>query len=840
MILSKTIAEEFISNPKKIELHKYSDIDIDAAKILQKSKFYKIDLSGIANLNSDKLKIIVKYRGWLKLDGLEEIDDNKAEILANHIGGLSLNSIKSIQPKTFQKLIKINGDIYLYGLKDIEKDSLIHIKETEGRVVFNKFLSSNNEVKNYLDKCLKYKIDIIDKLLTKEHAMSILNNYYNKRKLSDFDTITKEAAKYLASRKENELKLNGIKRIDDETMNELIKFRFDNTFTEEQMTYSSKLSIELNSLTLVSDNALINLFTNFKGHLIRLNGLTKISDSVAESISKYRYEVFLDGVLELSNNASYFLSIKSGLKGNNRISLKGLKKINVEVANNLSKYLGGLHLDGLCDLGSSELSELSKYRGIYYGDRVLLPLPTITKITSKMAVEMAKFEFPLILSGLTELDSECAKILSEGKTSYISFDGLLEISEKSLLQFKNKKINLSFNGIKKLNSEIAQLIPNLSLGNELSFKEIRQIRFDDLIHLQKSKFNLFFKEIDYLDSKSLEFLNSSETNRIKIEFLKEFPVDNLDIILNLGFGFLVPESQMNDSFFDTIIDFIRKDRYNIQKIKATNLDIVKDRLLLYLTDKKNFEILDILNPNMNGNPVCLDTLKSVNRKVLLLIKLIFERFGSKNDNSIYLNNITDIDYDSLCELKEISELNEFYSMQLNGIEYLDESKIEILSKCNTAVLSLNSLKEVPINSGKYLSNISGRSTKDLITEKHIQVGTNTKKLCLNGLTKLSRQFSEELKTFKGELELNGIENLDIEVIDLIENCNKDLCLKLQGMKNLDDTDIKHISNFKGKTIYLNNDTLFISNQGIEYLTKLNSMFINSDDYKRLEKYSEIK
>lgn len=840
MILSKTIAENFISEPAKIELNKYSDIDIDAAKILQKSKHYKLDLSGINTLNNDKLKYIVKYKGWLILNGLKELDDNKAEILSNHIGGLSLNSLLMIEPNVFQKLVKKSGDLYLCGLQEVKKDSLIHLKNTNGRVVFNKKLMLNNEVQNYLHNCIKYKEDVIDKLLTKEHAMSVFNNYYNKKSLSDFNAITKEAAKYVASRKENELKLNGIISIDDETMNELVKFRSDNTFTEEQMTYYSKLSIELNSLTIVSDSALINLFTNFKGHLIRLNGLTKISDSVAESISKYRYEVFLDGVLELSNKASYFLSIKLGLKGNNRISLKGLKTINVDVARNLSNYSGGLYLDGLSEITSLELSELGKYKGIYYGNRVNLSLPNIKNITPKMAIEMAKFEFPLILSGLTELDNECAKILSVGKTSYISFDGLSEISEKALIHFINKKINLSFSGIKTLNSEVAQLIPNLSLENDLIFKEIREIHLEDLMHLQKSNFTIYFNQIDYIDSKSLEFLNSSEGNRIKIEFLKDFPLENLDIILKLGFGFSVEVSKMNDAFFNTIIDYIKKDRYNIQNIKATNLDIVKDQLLLYLAEKKDFEILDIINPNMNGNPVCFNTLSCINRKVMSLIKIIFERYGNKNENSLYLNNISDIDHDTLFELKEICEQNEFYSINLNGINYLDESRLEILCKCSTGVLSLNSLKEVPINAGKYLANLSGRSTKDIITEKYIQVGINTKTLCLNGLSKLSSQFSDDLKKFDGVLELNGITNLDIEIIDLIENCNKKLYLKLQGMDNLDDDDIKHISNFKGKTICLNNDTLFITNQGIEYLTKLNSISMNPDDYKKLEKYREIK
>lgn len=840
MLLNKSIAEKYIVDPNKTDLSEYSEIDLDAAKIICKSKYYKLDLSGITEFSIEAIKQIVKFKGWLILNGLKELDDNKAEILSNHIGGLSLNSLLSIETSVFQKLVNKSGDLYLYGLQKIKKDSFIHLKQINGRVVFNKILMSNNEVQNYLHNCIRYKEDVIDKLLTKEHAMSIFNNYYNKKTLSDFDTITKEAAKYVASRKENELILNGIKSIDDETMNELIKFRSDNTFTEEQMTKYSKLSIELNSLTIVSDNALINLFTNFKGHLIRLNGIKKISDSVAESISKYRYEVFLDGVLELSNKASEFLSIKQGLKGNNRISLKGLKTINVEVARNLSNYSGGLYLDGLSEITSLELSELGKYKGIYYGNRVNLSLPNIKSITPKMAIEMAKIEFPLILSGLTELDNECAKILSEGKTSYISFDGLSEISEKSLKHFISKNISLSFSGIRTLESEIAQLIPILSHGNYLSFKEIREIRYEDLTRIQKSNLSIYFNQIDYLDSKSLELLNSCETKRIKIEFLKDFPIDNLDIILNLGFGFSVEESKMNDTFFDTIIDYIKKDRYNIQNIKAINLDVVKDQLLLYLADKKDFEILDILNPNMNGNPVCFNTLNSINRKMMILIKLIFERFGNKNGMSLYLNNITDIDLDTLYELKEISERNEFYSINLNGINYLDESRLEILCKCRTGVLRLNSLKEVPINAGKYLANLSGKFTKEIVTEKYIQVGNNTKTLCLNGLSKLSSQFSDVLKTFDGELELNGITNLDIEIIDLIENCNKDLYLKLQGIDNLDDDDIQHISNFKGKTIYLNNDTLFITNQGIEYLTKLNSISMNPDDYKKLEKYREIK
>jgi hypothetical protein len=837
MKLTKNVAESFIKDPKNIDLSVYTEIEIDASKILQKSKFYKLNLSGLTHISNEVLKSLVKFKGWLILNGLAEIDDVKADIISSHIGALSLDTLKTIESSVFQKLINKSGDIYLHGLNDINKDCLSFIKQTTGRLVFNKSLSSNKGIKTYLDACIKYQADTTDKLLTKEDAMSILSNYNNKKSLSDFEVITKDAAKYVASRKENDLKLNGITCIDDDKMNELVKFRSDNTFTEAQMTNYSKLSLELNGLIDVSEGALINLFTNFKGHLIRLNSIKHISDSVAEAISNYRYEVFLDGIETLSEKASYLLSIKPGLTRNNRISLNGLKKINAEVAENLSRFSGGLHLEGLSELSKEVTEKLSNYKGTYYSDRIQLPLPSIKSINLEIAKELSKIEFPLILSGLTHLDNECAKVLSNSKTKYISLDGLEEINPQALSHFKGKDINIRLGGIKNLNIEIADVLSNLKSENSLSFNAIREFSMEVLEKLQECNYDIYFKEIDFLDSISLEYLKSCKTNRIKIELLNNFPIANTDIILELGFGFSIEPEIMNEQFFEAITNFIKKDRYNFQKIKATNFEALKDQLILHLANKKDFETLDLINPNMNGNPASFNTLKFVNKSVMELIKAVITRYGN-DSKSIYLNNIIEIDLESLLVLKEISEIVELYSINLNGLNSLDEKKLEILSSCKTGVLSLNSLKDIPLHAGKHLSKISGKSTKTIETEKYIQVGTTTKRLNLNGLEKLDEEFANALKHFDGELELNGINKIDNNIIDLIENCNRNLYLKLKGICELDNEEVNHISKFNGKSVDLNNNELYISEQGIEYLAKLDSITLYSDYYKKLEKFRE--
>ena len=392
-------------------------------------------------------------------------------------------------------------------------------------------------------------------------------------------------------------------------------------------------------------------------------------------------------------------------------------------------------------------------------------------------------------------------------------------------------------GIKKLNIEIADVLSNLKSENSLSFNAIREFSMEILEKLQECNYDIYFKEIDFLDSISLKYLKSCKTNRIKIELLNNFPIANADTILELGFGFSIEPEIMNEQFFEAITNFIKKDRYNFQKIKATNFEALKDQLILHLANKKDFETLDLINPNMNGNPASFNTLKFVNKSVMELIKAVITRYGN-DSKSIYLNNIIEIDLESLLVLKEISEIVELYSINLNGLNSLDEKKIEILSLCKTGVLSLNSLKNIPLNSGKHLTKISGKSTQTIETEKYIQIGTSTKRLNLNGLEKLDKEFAYALKHFDGELELNGIKNLDNEIIDLIENCSKNLYLKLQGICELDDEEVNHISNFKGKSIDINNENLYISEQGIEYLAKLDSIRIYPDYYKKLEKFRE--
>jgi hypothetical protein len=195
--------------------------------------------------------------------------------------------------------------------------------------------------------------------------------------------ITIEAAE-LFSRHEEGLALDGLTELSDAVAESLSK---------HQGEY-----INLSSLTELSDAAAESL-SKLKGDLAL--GVTEISDAAAESLSKHQGILDLSGLTDLSDAAAESLSKHQGILG-----LGGLTNLSNATAESLSKHQGRLGLSGLTMLSDAAAESLSKHQGA-------LELGGLTELSDAAAESLSKHQGDLELRGLTMLSDVAAEALSK-------------------------------------------------------------------------------------------------------------------------------------------------------------------------------------------------------------------------------------------------------------------------------------------------------------------------------------------------------------------------------------------------------------------------------------------
>ena len=105
------------------------------------------------------------------------------------------------------------------------------------------------------------------------------------------------------------------------------------------------------------DDAAAESLSKHKGEL-HLDGLTKLSGAAAESLSKYKGDLVLSGLTELSDAVAESLS-----KHNGWLELNGLTELSDAAAESLSKHNGELYLWNLTELSDAAIESLSNHKG---------------------------------------------------------------------------------------------------------------------------------------------------------------------------------------------------------------------------------------------------------------------------------------------------------------------------------------------------------------------------------------------------------------------------------------------------------------------------------------------
>jgi WD40 repeat protein len=200
-------------------------------------------------------------------------------------------------------------------------------------------------------------------------------------------------------------------------------------------------SVDLSQFSSIEEAAAEKLLA---GHLggwrLVLDGLTTLSDSVAEILSKHKGDLSLGGLKELSDAAAKSLAKKiagelifwSEELDEKVTMLRG--PITMEIAD---QYLKG---DGSVQLSHFSSIEEAAAEKLLTGHDLLgwpLELDGLTTLSDAAAESLSKYEGRLHLDGLTELSDAAAEILSKYKGD-LSLYGLKKLSDAAAKSLAKK------------------------------------------------------------------------------------------------------------------------------------------------------------------------------------------------------------------------------------------------------------------------------------------------------------------------------------------------------------------------------------------------------------------
>ena len=180
---------------------------------------------------------------------------------------------------------------------------------------------------------------------------------------------------------------------------------------------SRSKSMDLDSKTLKTLTVAVarKLVKNQPDWII-LNGLTRISDKVAEVLGSGAGSLYLEGLSDLSPRAAAALARRKWAIGNflsprkfNDLLLNGLPSISVETAEALAGYEGYLMLDGLAQLSDDVAAALAKFKGTN------LDLDGLQILSNKGLATLAAAGMERLSFGFKSISEEQAEILSAYK-----------------------------------------------------------------------------------------------------------------------------------------------------------------------------------------------------------------------------------------------------------------------------------------------------------------------------------------------------------------------------------------------------------------------------------------
>ena len=213
------------------------------------------------------------------------------------------------------------------------------------------------------------------------------------------------------------------------------------TLTKElaEKYFKARFSVDLATFHYIEDEAakIISKKENSCG--LQLDGLCELSEKSAVFLARHVDTIFLNGLPKISDSVALMLAKHKG----GGLFLNGLTSLSESSAEALGKYHRGLRLNGLTSLSESSAEALGKNRGP-------LSLTGLTEITENQAKSLAKKARDLNLSGLKTISDEVAVALSKHKGGLLELNSLLTLSDKACENLVKHLGPLSFTGLAEL------------------------------------------------------------------------------------------------------------------------------------------------------------------------------------------------------------------------------------------------------------------------------------------------------------------------------------------------------------------------------------------------------
>lgn len=526
--------------------------------------------------------------------------------------------------------------------------------------------------------------------------------------------------------------------------------------------------LDLKDLTELSDNVAkhlskesINVSECFEGTGLHLPSVTIFSDTAAYYLSEYRGSLFLEGILNLSDNTIKILSEHKVLKEEcenyfNGLSL-GLKHLSDNAAKFLSSYQGDLSL-GIKHLSDNAAKYLSSHQGN-------LSFPNLETLSNSAAESLSQHAGGLILPSLRNISENALLHIKTKKTHKVNVD-VFEDDFVSILNIPPEKIVL--HAIKFLTKEEAEYLCNSISPN---------LNLDYLKHISEEIAEIFGNFNGDLSFYSLKFISPKVAKAL----------GNHKFKLNLGFESLPLD--VADGLSNHSGGIILRSLSAISDKSAEALGRTKGGLCLDSLLEVSEQGLKLLS-NHDGD-LNLDRLKTIS-------DLASEALGRHEGGCLYLNGIKSLSNTSALNLSLHKG-----GMFLGGIKELKNFPGHIALACSLStqkheILYLNELKILESGPAKFLSNYKGE-------------------LMLNHLNYLSDEAALELTAFKGKgLYLKGLKNPSDSLLQILSNCKCNL--HLSSLKILTINGAKSLSNHEGK-LFLNNYDLKMSDEAAKFLSK---------------------
>lgn len=176
-----------------------------------------------------------------------------------------------------------------------------------------------------------------------------------------------------------------------------------------------------------------------------LDGITSLSDAVAQNLSAYEGNLGLGGLTTISNRSAKALAAHKG-----GLDLSGLTSLSDDAAKALAFHDGDLNLSGLTTISDASAKALSALKSN-------LELRGLESLSDASAEALAKREGELELWGLKEISDSVAKALAAHKGN-LSLRGLNSLSEAAAKSLAMHVGELDLSGLNEISESIATVL----------------------------------------------------------------------------------------------------------------------------------------------------------------------------------------------------------------------------------------------------------------------------------------------------------------------------------------------------------------------------------------------